>query len=163
MARTTVANQLAAIHKQRELLNKKEQALKSKSHDKVLAQIVKMAKDAGLTASDITKAMSSGKPAKANKAAKKEEKEYRVTCDKLVGSIRCNTSSDSWLRIKNHPDFAGTKDEDQLFNLPRFIRLLRATHEEQKGPMALKNKLDDIKEMRQKTSETKIRRVSQKN
>jgi DNA-binding protein H-NS len=71
MARTTVANQLAAIRKQRELLNKKEQALKSKSHDKVLAQIVKMAKDAGLTASDITKAMSSGKPAKANKAAKK--------------------------------------------------------------------------------------------
>ena len=71
MARTTVANQLAAIRKQRELLNKKEQALKSKSHDKVLAQIVKMAKDAGLTASDITKAMSSGKPVKANKAAKK--------------------------------------------------------------------------------------------
>ena len=71
MARTTVANQLAAIRKQRELLNKKEQALKSKSHDKVLAQIVKMAKDAGLTAPDITKAMSSGKPAKATKAAKK--------------------------------------------------------------------------------------------
>jgi len=71
MARTTVANQLAAIHKQRELLNKKEQALKLKSHDKVLTQIVNMAKDAGLTAADITKAMSSGKPAKAAKADKK--------------------------------------------------------------------------------------------
>jgi DNA-binding protein H-NS len=71
MARTTVANQLAAIHKQRELLNKKEQALKLKSHDKVLTQIVTMAKDAGLTAADITKAMSSGKPAKAAKAVKK--------------------------------------------------------------------------------------------
>ena len=67
MARTTVANQLAAIRKQRELLDKKEQALKSKSHDKVLAQIVTMAKEAGLTAADIAKALSSGKPAKATK------------------------------------------------------------------------------------------------
>jgi predicted nucleic acid-binding Zn-ribbon protein len=55
MARTTVENQLAAIRKQRELLDKKEQALKSKSHEKVLAKIVALAKDAGLTASDITK------------------------------------------------------------------------------------------------------------
>jgi DNA-binding protein H-NS len=74
MARTTVANQLAAIRKQRELLDKKEQALKSKSHDKVLAQIVNMAKEAGLTAADITKALSSGKPAKAAKAPKAAKK-----------------------------------------------------------------------------------------
>ena len=70
MARTTVANQLAAIRKQRELLDKKEQALKSKSHDKVLAQIVSMAKEAGLSAEDIAKAMSSGKPSKTAKAPK---------------------------------------------------------------------------------------------
>ena len=70
MARTSVANQLASIRKQRELLDKKEQALKSKSHEKVLAQIVAMAKDAGLTAADIGKALSSGKPAKAAKATK---------------------------------------------------------------------------------------------
>jgi vacuolar-type H+-ATPase subunit I/STV1 len=48
MARTTVENQLAAIRKQRELLDKKEQALKSKSHEKVLAKIVALAKDAVL-------------------------------------------------------------------------------------------------------------------
>ncbi len=74
MARTTVANQLASIRKQRELLDKKEQALKSKSHEKVLAQIVSMAKDAGLTAADIAKAMSSGKPAKTAKASKAAKK-----------------------------------------------------------------------------------------
>ena len=74
MARTTVANQLAAIRKQRELLDKKEQALKLKSHDKVLAQIVDMAKEAGLTAADITKALSSGKPAKAAKVPKAAKK-----------------------------------------------------------------------------------------
>lgn len=70
MARTTVANQLAAIRKQREMLDKKEQALKSKSHDKVLSKIVALAKEAGLTAADIGKALSAGKPAKASKAPK---------------------------------------------------------------------------------------------
>jgi DNA-binding protein H-NS len=74
MARTTVANQLAAIRKQRELLDKKEQALKSKSHDKVLAQIVTLAKQAGLTAADIAQALSSGKAAKAGKAPKASKK-----------------------------------------------------------------------------------------
>lgn len=74
MARTTVANQLAAIRKQRELLDKKEQALKSKSHDKVLSKIVAMAKEAGLTADDIAKALNSGKSTKAGKAAKTAKK-----------------------------------------------------------------------------------------
>jgi DNA-binding protein H-NS len=74
MARTTVANQLAAIRKQREMLEKKEQALKAKSHDKVLSKIVEMAKDAGLSASDITKAMNVGKPAKAGKVARGPKK-----------------------------------------------------------------------------------------
>ena len=74
MARTTVANQLAAIRKQREMLDKKEQALKSKSHDKVLSKIVELAKEAGLTAADIIKALNSGKPAKAGKAPKTVKK-----------------------------------------------------------------------------------------
>ncbi len=74
MARTTVASQLAAIHKQRELLNKKEQALKSKSHDKVIAKIVKLAKEAGLTAGDISKALSSGKSAKVGKTTRAAKK-----------------------------------------------------------------------------------------
>lgn len=74
MARTTVASQLAAIRKQRDLLEKKEQALKAKSHDKVLAKIVALAKDAGLTASDISKALGAGKPAKAGKATRDPKK-----------------------------------------------------------------------------------------
>ena len=68
MATKNVASQLASIQKQRALLEKKEAALKAKSHDKVLSKIVQLAKDAGLTASDITSAMSSGKPAKAKSA-----------------------------------------------------------------------------------------------
>lgn len=74
MARTTVASQLAALRKQRELLIKKEQALLSKSHDKVLSKIVQLAKDAGLTADDIAKALGAGKPAKAGKAPRAVKK-----------------------------------------------------------------------------------------
>jgi DNA-binding protein H-NS len=74
MARTTVANQLAAIRKQRELLDKKEQALKSKSHDKVLATITMMAKEAGLTAADISKALAVAKPSKVTKKPKAAQK-----------------------------------------------------------------------------------------
>jgi DNA-binding protein H-NS len=64
----TVAAQLAALKKQQEALLKKEQALKAKAHDKVLAKIVQLAKDAGLTGSDIAKAMGAGKTAKSKTA-----------------------------------------------------------------------------------------------
>jgi DNA-binding protein H-NS len=74
MARNTVANQLAALRKQRDLIAKKEQALLSRSHDKVLTKIVQMAKEAGLTASDISKALGSGKVTKAAKAPKAAKK-----------------------------------------------------------------------------------------
>ena len=71
MARATVANQLAAIRKQRELLDKKEQALKNKSHEKILSKILTLAKEAGLTAEDIAKAFAAGKSAKVMKNPKK--------------------------------------------------------------------------------------------
>ena len=74
MARNTVATQLAALRKQRDLIAKKEQALLSRSHDKVLTKIVQIAKEAGLTASDISKALGAGKAAKGTKAPKAAKK-----------------------------------------------------------------------------------------
>ena len=74
MARNTVATQLAALRKQRDVIAKKEQALLSRSHDKVLTKIVQMAKEAGLTASDISKALGAGKAAKGAKAPKAAKK-----------------------------------------------------------------------------------------
>ena len=74
MARNTVATQLAALRKQRDVIAKKEQALLSRSHDKVLTKIVQMAKEAGLTASDISKALGAGKAAKGTKAPKAAKK-----------------------------------------------------------------------------------------
>ncbi|WP_408595821.1 H-NS family nucleoid-associated regulatory protein [Limnohabitans sp.] len=73
MARTTVAAQLAKLRKDREILEKREKALLAKTNDKVLGQIVALAKDAGITAADIVKALGAAKPtkAKAPRAAKK--------------------------------------------------------------------------------------------
>ena len=47
MSSKSIASQLAAIQKQKEMLLKKEAALKAESQGKVLTEIVKMAKDAG--------------------------------------------------------------------------------------------------------------------
>lgn len=73
MPKTTVASQLAKLRKEREALEKKEKALLARTHDKVLSKIVALAKDAGLTAADIAKALQSGKATKtkAVRAARK--------------------------------------------------------------------------------------------
>ena len=77
MSKLSIAAQLASIQKQRDLLSKKEAALKAESHGKVLLQIVKMAKDAGLTLAEITSAYEDKKTKLANtpkKAAKPTSK-----------------------------------------------------------------------------------------
>ncbi len=56
MSKLSITAQLAAIQKQKHLLEKKEAALKAESHRKVLTQIIKMAKDAGLSLAEITSA-----------------------------------------------------------------------------------------------------------
>jgi DNA-binding protein H-NS len=96
MVKNTVASQLAALRKQRELIAKKEQALMSKSHDKVLTKIVQMAKEAGLTASDISKAFGSTKSTKAVKAAKssKSAKKGTTAGKKVAPKYRNPTNAD---------------------------------------------------------------------
>lgn len=56
MGKLSIAAQLAAIQRQKDLLEKKEAALKAESHRKVLTQIVKMAMDVGLSLSEISAA-----------------------------------------------------------------------------------------------------------
>ena len=70
MSKKSIASQLAAIQKQKEILLKKEAALKAESHGKVLIEIVKMAKDAGLTLADITQAFNQKSPIKSVKLKK---------------------------------------------------------------------------------------------
>ena len=77
MSRLTAVAQLEKIRAAKLKLEKEEQRLMSRNHDKALAQIVQLAHASGLTASQIAAAMgskgktagkSSAKPAKAPKA-----------------------------------------------------------------------------------------------
>lgn len=74
MARTSIAAQLAKLRKDRDALEKREKALLAKTNDKVLSKIVTMAKEAGLTAADIAKALGATKPSKAAKAPRAAKK-----------------------------------------------------------------------------------------
>jgi DNA-binding protein H-NS len=56
MSKLSIAAQLAAIQKQKDILAKKEAALKAASHGKIITQIIKMAKDAGLSLEEISSA-----------------------------------------------------------------------------------------------------------
>jgi DNA-binding protein H-NS len=69
MPRTTVASQLEKIRAARAKLEREEKKLLSRTHDKALAQIVQIAKSAGLTGEQITTALGTKSPAK-SKAAK---------------------------------------------------------------------------------------------
>lgn len=56
MSQLSIASQLAAIEKQKDLLAKNEADIKAESHGKVFIQIIKMVKYAVLTLSEITAA-----------------------------------------------------------------------------------------------------------
>lgn len=77
MAKLTVAESLALIHKEREALDKKEKALLSQNRGAALAQIIQIATDNALSAADISAALKEAKPIKLKiktKATKKVSK-----------------------------------------------------------------------------------------
>ena len=74
MSKLSIAAQLAAIQKQKDILAKKEAALKAESHGKVLLQIIKMAKDAGLSLDEIASAYEGNKTKPTSKVSAKPSK-----------------------------------------------------------------------------------------
>jgi len=86
MARTSPLTQLEKIRAARIKLEKEEQRLMSRGHDKALAQIVQLAHSAGLSAAQITAAL--GGKAKGKSAAKtsaaKAPKAKRASAGKKV-------------------------------------------------------------------------------
>lgn len=85
MSKPSIAAQLAAIQKQRDLLSKKEAALRAESHGKVLLQIVKMAKDAGLTLAEITSAYDDEKTKPANTRIKGTKSSNKLKSHTMKG------------------------------------------------------------------------------
>ncbi len=85
MSKLSIAAQLAAIQKQKDLLAKKEAALKAESHGKVLLQIIKMAKDAGLSLAEITSAYEGHKTKSPLKAIEKKPNNSSVKPHNMKG------------------------------------------------------------------------------
>jgi DNA-binding protein H-NS len=85
MSKASIAAQLAYIQKQRDLLSKKEAALRAESHGKVLLQIVKMAKDAGLTLAEITSAYDGKKTKLANTLKKSTKSPTKLKSHTMKG------------------------------------------------------------------------------
>lgn len=87
MARTSPVSQLEKIRAARIKLEKEEQRLMSRDHDKALAQIVQIAHSAGLSAADITAALggkAKGKKVAAKAIGAKAPKAKRATAGKKV-------------------------------------------------------------------------------
>ena len=85
MALTSPINQLEKIRAARIKLEKEEQRLMSRGHDKALAQIVQIAHSAGLSAADIAAALGSKTKKVAAKAVgTKTPKAKRATAGKKV-------------------------------------------------------------------------------
>jgi DNA-binding protein H-NS len=84
MARTTVAAQLAKLKKQREAIEAKEKALMARANEKVIAEIVALARKHDVTLEELTAALGKSKskaPRKAKvaqKATKTNDKRAKV-------------------------------------------------------------------------------------
>ena len=81
--------------------------------------VIKNGVDRSFTTKRSTKTKSGSlneKNSRLNKKERKEEETYRDIADRLVGSLRCNMSDDSWTRVSKNSGFEKTKDGNK-FNL----------------------------------------------
>lgn len=83
MPRVSTSTQLEKIRAARIKLEKEEQRLMSRSHDKALSQIVQLARSAGLSVEQIAAAMG-GKSKTAKSSAAKAPKAKRATAGRKV-------------------------------------------------------------------------------
>ena len=119
MARTTVDVQLAKIRQQVETLHAKEKLLLSKANDKVIAQIVALAKQHGITHDELGEAMGLAKSKRLGKDAGQAQKASRKPAK----------SSDK--RGKVAPKYRNPSDTAQTWTgrgiSPAWIKVLKET------------------------------------
>ena len=114
MARTSPVSQLEKIRAARIKLEKEEQRLMSRGHDKALAQIVQIAHSAGLSAADITAALggkAKGKKVAAKAVGTKAPKAKRATAGKKVApKYRDPATGDTWTGRGKAPNWIEGKN-----------------------------------------------------
>jgi DNA-binding protein H-NS len=117
MARTTVDAQLAKLRKQREAIEAKEKALLAKANDKVIAEIVALAKKHSVTIEELSDAMDTAKRKRSAKGTRHVEKAPRKT----------TKTSDK--RAKVAPKYRNPSDANQTWTgrgiSPAWIKALK--------------------------------------
>lgn len=90
MARTTVEAQLAKLRKAKEVLEKKEKALLNRTQGRIIARIVKLATENGISAAAISGALMGGK----SKSAKTVNKKAGAPRGKVAPKYRNPANAD---------------------------------------------------------------------
>ena len=103
MARTTVEVQLAKLRKQREAIDAKEKSLLAKANDKVIAEIVALAKQHSVTIEQLSDAMDTAKRKRSAKGTRHVAKAPR------------NAAKTSDKRAKVAPKFRNPQDAAQTW------------------------------------------------
>ena len=118
MARTTVDAQLAKLRKQREAIEAKEKALLARANDKVIAEIVALAKKHNVSIDDLSEAMDSAKRKRSAKGTRHVERTVR----------KATKTSDK--RGKVAPKYRNPSDANQTWTgrgiSPAWIKALKA-------------------------------------
>ncbi len=118
MARTTVEAQLAKLKKQREAIEAKEKALLARANDKVIAEIVALAKKHNVTIDELSDAMDTAKRKRSAKGTRHVEKMPR----------RAAKTSDK--RTKVAPKYRNPSDANQTWTgrgmSPLWVKALKA-------------------------------------
>ena len=118
MARTTVDVQLAKLKMQREAIEAKEKALLARANDKVIAEIVALAKKHSVTIDDLSDAMDTAKRKRSAKGTRHVEKSPR----------KAAKTSDK--RNKVAPKYRNPSDANQTWTgrgmSPLWVKALKA-------------------------------------
>ena len=89
-----------------------------------------------------------------NEDSRKQEIAFHNECDKAVATIMSTISKDSATRLKGHSDFKQIRKKNGLYNIFRFMSLVKATHQLPDNFLVRQSKRDELMTMSQDEGET---------
>ena len=114
MAKLTVAESLALIHKEREALDKKEKALLSQHKSTALAQILKIAKENALTLTDIASALKENKTSKVKTKSIEKKRVFKPRGKVPAKYKNPSNPSETWTGRGKMPAWVKALKDNQL-------------------------------------------------
>jgi hypothetical protein len=89
-----------------------------------------------------------------NEDTRKQEIAFHNECDRAVATIVNTISKDSATRLKGHSDFSLIRKKNGLYNIFRFMSLVKATHQLPDNFLVRQSKKDELMTMSQGEDES---------